>query len=384
MKILYHHRIASKDGQYVHVEELTNALKKQGNELVFVSPSRTNDTDFGNDTEIVSSLKKNIPAFIYEVLEFGYAFLAFLKLIVVAFRFKPDFIYERYNLYLPAGIWVKKIFKVPLLLEVNAPLFDERKEFNGIAIPWLAKWTERYVWKNADQILPVTDVLGEIITNDGVNRSKITVIPNGINLDRFNKVLDKSVAKKKLGLDGKLVLGFTGFVREWHSLDSVLILLKGKPLRHMLVVGDGPAKCVIQKRARELGVEKQVNITGIVARNDIAAHVSAFDIALQPDVTHYASPLKLFEYMILGKAIVAPDKENIKEVLTGNVDVVLFKQGDTNDLLDSIELLCENDELRNKIGDKARQTLFDKGYTWETNARRVCEIAQTIIQTNYR
>ena len=383
MKILYHHRIASKDGQYVHVEELTTALKKQGNELFFVEPSNMNKAEFGDNAGLVDKLKDNIPAFVYELLEFGYSFFAFIKLCIAVYKYKPDFIYERYNLYLPAGTWVKKLFKIPLLLEVNAPLFEERKEFNGIAIPRLAKWTERYVWRNADQVLAVTEVLGKIISSEGVDNQKITVIPNGINLDRFSEKLDSSIIKTKLGIDKKLVLGFTGFVREWHRLDLVLILLKDNPSRHLLVVGDGPAASTIQNRARELGVEKQLTITGIVKRNNVAEYVSAFDIALQSDVTDYASPLKLFEYMILGKAIIAPDKENIKEVLTNNINAVFYEHNNINCLLESIERLCNDDELRNNLGNQARKTVIDKGYTWDANARLVCEIAQTIIQSDY-
>ena len=379
MKILYHHRIASKDGQYVHVEELTEALKKQGHELIFVAPRQIDSSNFGDDAGFVDVLKKNLPAFIYELLELGYSLYVFVKLFFVILKFKPDFIYERYNLYMPAGIWAKKLFDIPLLLEVNAPLFDERKKFDGIVISWLAKWSERYAWRNADKVLAVTAVLGDIVNKEDISPNKIVIIPNGINPERFEKALDTDIAKLRLGLEGKLVLGFTGFVRKWHRLDVVLSLLINKPSRHLLVVGDGPDRSAILERAHEIKVDNQVTITGVVERNDVASYVSAFDIALQSDVTDYASPLKLFEYMVLGKAIVAPDKENIKEVLTDNIDVIFYKQNNVESLLKSIEVLCEDNKLRKNIGGQAKRTVFNKNHTWESNAQQVCEIAQTLI-----
>lgn len=381
MKILYHHRVASRDGQYVHIEELTNALKQQGHEIHFVAPAVSADSEFGSDGGLVAWLKRYIPGFIYELMELGYSGLAFIKLYRAARRLQPDFIYERYNLYLPAGIWVRKLTGLPLLLEVNSPLYLERKKYDGIAIDALAKWSERYVWQNADHLLPVTNVLAGHIRKLDVAEKKISVIHNGINLARFGEMPDREAAKTRQGLQGRLVLGFTGFVREWHGLDKVVDLLAepAAQARHLLIVGDGPARESIERRARELGVSEQLTITGIVDRDAVSEQVSMFDIALQPDVTAYASPLKLFEYMALGRAIVAPDSDNIREVLRDGENALLFRNRDQDDLLDKIRRLCNERGLREQVGAAARETITREGYTWENNARRVIAIASRLI-----
>lgn len=380
MKILYHHRVASRDGQYVHIEELTNALKKQGHEIMFVAPAVSAESEFGSDGGVVSLMKRYIPESIYELMELGYSLVAFVKLFRAACRFRPDFIYERYNLYLPAGVWVKKLLGLPLLLEINSPLYLERKKYGGIAIDWLAKWSERYVWKNADHTLPVTNVLAGHVRRENVDDAKITIIPNGINFSRFGNMPDSEKAKAKFGLQGRLVLGFTGFVREWHGLDRIVELLEGEEngARRLLIVGDGPARASIEARAKALGVSDRLIITGIIGRDDVSDYVAAFDIALQPDVTAYASPLKLFEYMALGRAIVAPDSENIREVLDDKNNALLFRDRDKDDLLEKIKQLCEDAELRKKIGTAARQTVAEGGYTWDNNARRVIDIVDKL------
>jgi len=374
MKILYHHRIASKDGQFVHIEELTEALKRRGHEIIMVCPGIAEKDGFGSDGGFVSGLKRYVPGALYELMEFGYSFYAFLKLRKAVKKHRPDCLYERYNLYLLSGVWLKKAFGLPMLLEVNAPLFDERKKYDGIALPRLARWTERTTWRNASTVLPVTGVLARQVEQAGVDRDRILVIHNGINEQRFNDTGSADAMRKKLGLENRLVLGFTGFVREWHRLDRVVELLKpGQDgiRRHLLLVGDGPARKQIEERARELGVEDAVTITGVIEREDVSGYVACFDIALQPDVVEYASPLKLFEYLALGRAIVAPDTENLREILAHEYSALLFDPGRKDAFLEAVERLLDDEELRKRIGRGAKQTIDEKEFTWDANARKV-------------
>jgi glycosyltransferase involved in cell wall biosynthesis len=377
MKILYHHRIASKAGQYVHVEELTQALKRLGHEIIFVGPNVVDNSECGAEGGIIPLLKKFVPGFAYELMEFCYSAVAYCKLWRAVKTHQPDCLYERYNLYMPAGIWIKRQFKLPMILEVNAPLFAERSKFDGIAIPSLARWTEEFTWRNADHVVPVTQVLADQVISAGVSASNISVIPNGINIERFGNFPTTEQAKTKLGLQDCLVLGFTGFVREWHRLDRVIDLLAkdqdGKK-RHLLLVGDGPARESLEQHAQAIGVADQVTITGIVERDKVVDFVAAFDIALQPDVVEYASPLKLFEYMALGRAIVAPDTPNIREVLTHEENALLFKADDMDTTFPAaVEILCKNTLLRTQLGSKASKTITERGFTWDNNAQRVID-----------
>ena len=383
MKILYHHRIASKDGQYVHVEELTRALSELGHELVMVGPRATSQADFGSAGGIVALIKRWLPKFVYELLELGYSVVAYRRLVRAIVEHHPDCIYERYNLYMPAGIWAKRRFHLPLLLEVNAPLFDERTRYGGIAFPRLARWTETFTWHGADAVLPVTEVLAARVRAAGVAASRIHVIPNGIDPRRFQPA-DTNAAKKALGLTGKLVLGFTGFVREWHGLEHVVdIVAKNEgDSRHLLIVGDGPARQSIEQRAARLGVKDRVTITGIIGRDEVARYINTFDVALQPDVVDYASPLKLFEYLALGKAVVAPAKANIREVLRDGQNAVLFAPETMGAFAAAVERLCREPALRAALGRAGLETIERGGYTWRHNAGRVESLFRQLGVTN--
>ena len=384
MKILYHHRTASKDGQAVHIEEMIHALRELGHEVRVVAPAQ-GSADMGAEVGWVRRLRDRLPKAVYECLEIGYSLLAYLRMARVVREFRPDVIYERYNLYQLAGLMAKRRFGLPLLLEVNAPLVDERMRFGGLGMPWLARWAEAQVWRGADMVLPVTRVLAEHVIARGVPTQRIVVIPNGINEAHFAAAPPPEAAKAALAWSGALILGFTGFVRDWHGVDRVLYWLADPttpPAARLLVVGDGPARAHLEHLARQLGIAERVRFTGVLPRARVPELVAAFDIALQPAVVPYASPLKLFEYLALGKAIVAPRQPNIEEVLTDGDNALLFDGGRTGALEDALTRLSSEPALRQCLSAGAKSSIARLRLTWHSNALRVAHLAAQLSSGN--
>ena len=107
MKILYHHRTRSKDGQSVHIDEMIHALRMLGHEVVVVAPAGADTDAFGADAGVVAWLKRVMPQWGYELMELGYSIVAYRHLTRAVQQHRPDCLYERYNLFLHAGIWIK-------------------------------------------------------------------------------------------------------------------------------------------------------------------------------------------------------------------------------------------------------------------------------------
>lgn len=369
----------------MHIEELIGALRELGHEVIVSAPSVAAQQDFGASNRWVDRIRSHLPRAFYEVLELAYSIAAYRRLTKLVRQHKPDVIYERYNLYLVAGVWLRRRFGLPLLLEVNSPLAEERSKYSGLAFPEFAKLVESWTWRNADRVLPVTSVLASYIRAAGVADDHIQVVPNGINLAHFEAAPDIDAAKRALGLEGRIILGFTGFVRDWHGIDRVIDWMAARrsdvPV-HLLIVGDGPVRGDLEGQARRLGLAGQVTFSGLIPRERVPAMVAAFDVALQPAVTHYASPLKLFEYLVLGKAVIAPREPNLMEVLSDGKNARLFDARVPGAFEAALEELLVDDSLRGRLGQGARHTIDERRLTWIENARRVTGMAEALVRAD--
>jgi glycosyltransferase involved in cell wall biosynthesis len=367
MKILYSHRIMSRDGQGVHLDALVAALRAQGHEVRVVGPPGYENATLGGGSGWAGRLRAALPRFAAELAELAYSLPAYRRLAAAAREFQPDAIYERYNLFYLSGAWLARRLKLPFLVEVNAPLAHERERFGGLALPWLARWSEAYVWRRADRVLPVTAVLGEHVAAAGAEPSRIVVVPNGIDLTEFPEPAPAPGADP-------LVLGFVGFVRDWHGLDGVLrgiAAWQGPPALSLLVVGEGPARRGLEALAQELGIADRVRFTGLAQRDAVPGYVAGFDVALQPASVPYASPLKVFEYMAAGRAIVAPDQPNLREVLEHGRTALLFDPERPGAMWEAVHALAADPALRARLGAAARAEVLARDLTWAGNARRV-------------
>jgi glycosyltransferase involved in cell wall biosynthesis len=373
MRILYSHRIASRDGQGVHLDAMVSAMRAAGHEVRVVGPASYDRTDLGGDSRMVGLLRQKLPAWIGESAEMAYIAPATLRLARAAEEFKPDVIYERANLFHLAGTVVAARRRIPLLLEVNAPLAEERGRFGNLALRRTAGALERLAWRRASRVLPVTEVLADKIRAAGVPDERITVVPNGIHPEDF-----PAMAARPAEADGPLVLGFVGFVRDWHGLDHVVRAMAAYRGQHPLalkVVGDGPARAGLEALAAELGIADRVRFTGLAAREAVPGMIGGFDIALQPASVAYASPLKVFEYMAAGRAIVAPDQPNLREVLRHGETALLFDPGNPEAMWQAVLRLAEDPALRQRLGDAARAEITHRDLTWAGNARKVLALA---------
>ncbi|MCW8084794.1 glycosyltransferase family 4 protein [Sabulicella glaciei] len=375
LRILYSHRIQSRDGQGVHLDALVQALRQEGHEVRVVGPAAYDRAELGGESSWISGLRRALPAAVAEVAELGYSLPAHARLMAAAREFRPDVIYERYNLHYLAGAWLARRLRLPFLLEVNAPLAEERARFGNLALKGLARWSENNAWRAADAVLPVTGVLAEHVEAAGVPRDRIHVIPNGIHLEEFPEPVPRMPGQE-------VVLGFVGFVRDWHGLDKVVRGIaewRGEVPLALTVVGEGPARPGLEALARELGIAERVRFTGLAQRHEVPSLVSDFDVALQPAAVPYCSPLKVFEYMAAGRAIVAPDQPNIREVLEHGRNALLFDPSDPEGFWKALSRLAGDPALRDSLGRAARREVIARDLTWEGNARRVAALAGKLL-----
>ena len=144
---------------------------------------------------------------------------------------------------------------------------------------------------------------------------------------------------------------------------------------HLLLIGDSEYTKDYEDLARELDIIDRVTFTGRVPFSEVPRHLAACDILVSPHVPvtegipFHGSPLKIFEYMAMGKPIVASDLGQIGEVLTHEKAALLVTPGDSKELANAVSQLIDNVKLAARLGRNARQEAMK--YTWEVNAKRV-------------
>jgi glycosyltransferase involved in cell wall biosynthesis len=372
MRIIYSHRIQSHDGQGVHVDEMVAALRGIGHDVRVVGPGFYSAVSFGGESRGIALLRRFLPGITAEFAELAYNIPAYFRLRRACREFSPDLIYERYNLFYLAGAWIARRRRLPFYVEVNAPLVAERTRYGNLRLRRLAGWIERHVWTSAGQVVAVTGVLRDLVIAAGAAPARVHVTPNGIDPARFADLPAPS--------GDHVVLGFVGFMRAWHGLDGVIAGLAAErergtcPPMRLVIVGDGPARPDLERQVGQLGLQDAVSFAGLALPEAIPALVGSFDIALQPRAVAYASPLKLFEYMAAGRAIVAPDQPNIREVLQHDRTALLFDPDRPEALWQAICRLADDAALRRRLGRAARQEIRSRDYTWKHNAEIVTDI----------
>src|SRR5215472_7240892 len=135
----------------------------------------------------------------------------------------PSFIYERYSLWGTAGQRLARKHSIPLVLEVNSPLTDEEEKYRGgLALPSLARWTERRTWRRADLLVAVSRTLCNHFDAAGVKARKVEILPNGVDISIFRPEVDDPLLRSQLKPEGRFVVGFVGSFKAWHGVDFLL------------------------------------------------------------------------------------------------------------------------------------------------------------------
>jgi glycosyltransferase involved in cell wall biosynthesis len=303
-------------------------------------------------------------------------------------RAPPDVIYERASLYATAGITLAQELKVPLVLEVNAPLSVEQATYRTAGLGQLALEAERWCLSQANAVIVVSGTLRDHVYSLGVDAARVHVLPNGINPEAFHPGARDPAVGAELNLDGGPVLGFVGGLRPWHGVEALPALLErlvGRyPQLRMVIAGDGPLRAELERVLNERGLRDRVTITGLLAHEQIPAIVRHFDVAVapypQPEHEFFFSPLKIFEYMACGIATVAPDMGQIAELISHGRTGLLYPAGDLDALGACCEKLLGDAALRTAIGQAAARLVHEQ-FTWDRNAARILELAVSFRQT---
>jgi len=297
-------------------------------------------------------------------------------------RSPVDLIYQRYGRFTWAGVEASVRASVPLFLEYNGSevWIGKHWDMSGM-IPLLERF-ERLNLAAAARIFVVSEVERQNLLRAGISAEKIVVNPNGVDTEKFRPGTGGAAVRQELGIaEEETLAGFVGTFGPWHgvlTLAEAIKLLPADSGVRFLLVGAGKFREEVERIIRAAGRERQVIFAGHVAHERVPALLDACDILLSPHVPladgseFFGSPTKLFEYMAMGKGIVASRLGQIGDVLEGEETGLLVAPGNPQELLKAILRLSESKVLRERLGAAARRTAIER-HTWKRNAQRVLD-----------
>jgi glycosyltransferase involved in cell wall biosynthesis len=302
-----------------------------------------------------------------------------------------DLIYERDHQF-SSEYLLAKLFRIPLVKEVNGLLVDEAKisgQAGKVALRMMGR-IDRFNKPKADKIIVVTSRLKEILQeDDGVPSDKITVIQNGANIDLF-KPMDVTKAREELGLNqSHKYVCFVGAFRAWEGIENIVkstpLVLQKCPEARFLIVGDGPMKQELINLAEQVGVSDKVIFTGMVPYQEVPLYINASDVCVFPAAKNFrndrtgGSPLKLHEYMACGKPVVVGNITGVSEHIMDTDSGFVVDPTNAIEMARAIIALLENEQLRKEMGERGRKVTIEK-YSWMKVAEQVAEVCQSVIK----
>ena len=391
MNILFHFRTQGTGAEGVHIAGIANAFRRLGHRVVFSSPSGIDPTQSAGQNPfrqgrrgLLARLAAHAPGVFFELIEIAYNVFAGWRLGALLRGEKFDLIYERHAFFLCITSFLAQRRGIPLIVEVNELAGDERVRADPWLLP-LARLADRFTFQRAQLIAVVSPHLQRRIEAMGIRREKIVVVPNAVDEQSLEARADGTAIRQRYQCANAVVVGFAGWFVPWHQLDVLVAqfatLAKANPQLRLLLVGDGPLRASLEAQATALGIRDQLLFTGPVPHAEMPSYLAAMDICVVPHSNAYRSPIKLFEYMAVGRAIVAPRTEPIGLILRDGENGLLFELENGDSLRSQLASLVADATLRTRLGEQARTDVTER-HTWTQNARAVIErvFHQTPVQ----
>jgi glycosyltransferase involved in cell wall biosynthesis len=298
-----------------------------------------------------------------------------------------SFVYQRYSLNNFAGARIALDRRVPFVLEYNgSEIWMSRHWGTPLEHEALSARIEAANLAAAQLIVVVSDAMREELTARGVDAAKILVNPNGVEPDRYSPDVDGSDIRRRFGLEGQTVIGFIGTFGPWHGAEVLaeafgrLVALRPeyRSTLRLLMIGDGVRMPDVVRELDVAGVRDLAVLTGTVPQQAGPRYLAACDILASPHVPNadgspfFGSPTKLFEYMAMGKGIVASDLDQIGEILEHGRAAVMTIPGDADSLVGGLRELVDDPARRAALGAEARRLAVER-HTWRAHAGRIVD-----------
>jgi len=347
-----------RDGQSVHTLAIGRAFASLGHEvLLLVSAGIAEPTESGLEVATIRNLGRAARADAFRLSS----------------MFHPDVVYERRSSP-KLGLYVARRMGIPLFLEINGLVSQESN--SPPSLSWRPRRLfRRYLLRRCTKIfVPSAGLARAIAAESRLELRRFQVVPNGVDLALF-KPIDTQLARHSLSWpETGWIVTFVGKFVQWQGLETLLDaanLLRNRGLLWVLV-GDGPLRDSIRRKVEESGLTGAVLMTGPLDHAQVPLAIAASDLCLAPfarvrNEMIEISPLKIFEYMAMGRPVIASDVPGIREIV--RAAGVVIEGDNARALANAVSALLANPAKREQMGRTGLENASQA--SWESRAKSI-------------
>ncbi|MFC1517578.1 glycosyltransferase family 4 protein [Candidatus Margulisiibacteriota bacterium] len=381
----------------IHPLEISKELIRRGHEVILFIPKVKRLAQEIDIPYVMVPAPRIFKGSSFIFFEFLLPFYVAKALKKAKYKNKQALLYTRHREIGLASLMIRDIFKTPFIDEYNDVVTETLDFF--IKHKMYSRWErflksnplskfiitgfEKIIFKNADAVIAVTPELKKYILKlVKINQRKVTVIPNGCNINTIN-IQDKMLCRKKLGLaQDDIYLCHIGSLNPWQGIDDVLdslaLLIKESPKTKLLLIGEGPYRDNLERKIADLNLEDHVIFTGHLPHEKINTYIGASDICMfLKTLTSYGlSSLKLYEYLAAGKPIIGRDIPSISFIKKNDVGILLPLNASPKIVKDAIKKFLNRPDL--ELVCKRARHLAETVYNWGKSAESIENISQEL------
>jgi len=362
-------------GAAAHMRGVIEAFRRMGSEVRVIATGPLPGMD-GVDPPVEIVSPPRLTALPWELMELIQNVPILLRGLRRARSFKPGLIYHRHGMGAFSAVALGRLLKLPTVLETNAVEVRWRQQHGRVLFPAVGLAIERMAFQQADVLVTVSERVKDAVLAEGADPEKVIVLPNAADPERFRPDVDGRRVRERYALSG-VVVGFVGGFYPWHGIDmlaaAVQRVLDLRPETQFLFVGTGKHRRHIEELKASAQYGPAITLAGPVEYTQVPEHMAAMDILTAPHAAgpgFLGSPVKLFEYLGMGRAIVASDLEQMGQIIKHERNGLLVPPGDAEALAAAIVRLVDDVALRERLGRQARADMLER-HTWDSNLQRL-------------
>ena len=397
MRILHvlDHGLPLHSGYAFRTRAIVKAQLARGWEVACLTSARQGETGVAEETVDGITFFRTMPppqtrSPIQEYREVK-ALRARLEQVIEAWR--PDHLHAHSPVLTAlAALPVARRFGLPLLYEIRAVWVDaavgNRPRKEGSLRYRLTRRLETRAARRSDAVAVICEGLRQDLIARGIDREKIIVSPNGVDLHLFgNPPPPDPEFARKLGLENADVVGFIGSFYDYVGLDDLLgampLLLERRPKARLLLVGGGPVEADLRRQAEETGVADHIRFVGRVPHDEVELYYAIIDLLAYPRkamrLTDLVTPLKPLEAMAQRKLVVASDVGGHRELIEDGVTGTLFRAGDRPALAAALADLFDRRDQWEARRETARR-FVERERNWQANVANYAPVYERLTE----